>query len=155
MKNLALPLAALCLMALPNAASAQQTNYNEQDYAQAIAQSCLGGRWESQPCLSAISATSNTTLATYAAALQENGQAEAVQSLKDHCSATTAASRQEVPAYAMKSALTECANTISDVTNNTGAQPNLSMFQLMVAPIVCLDGKPECAQVEQQLAQYR
>ncbi len=51
----------------------------------------------------------------------------------------------------MQSALTECVNTISDVSKATQVKPNLNMYQLAVGTVLCLDGNDACNKIEAQL----
>ncbi|MBI2234543.1 MAG: hypothetical protein HYU57_06115 [Micavibrio aeruginosavorus] len=122
-------------------------------YAQQIAKACIN-QWEAQTCLGAVADSNMVLLSNYGADLQSRKMEAEAEALKQHCAATTAASRQQVPAYAMKSALTECANTITDLAARTGVQPDPSHFQLLIAPLLCLGGDPACAALSDQLAAY-
>lgn len=108
--------------------------------------------WQSKGCIVAM-ANSNLTLASvYAELLQNGGQSDSTNALKEHCAASTAAIQVEVPAYAMKSAMTECANTITDISEATGITPDPTHYQLLIGGIFCLeDGNANCPAVEEGL----
>lgn len=122
-------------------------------FAASVAQACVAD-WGAQGCLSAVSESNIAMLSDYGAALQNAKHDAAAETLKQHCAATTAASQQNVPAYAMLSALTECANTISDIASRTALMPDPSHYQLMIAPLLCLGGNPACAEITAQLTAY-
>jgi hypothetical protein len=122
-------------------------------FAGKIAGACLD-HWEAPSCLSAVSESNMALLSNYGAALQNGGYAAEAEQLKQHCAATTAASQETVPAYAMRSALTECANTITDISGKTGVQPDPSHYQLLLAPLLCLSADPRCAPIAEQMKAY-
>lgn len=152
MKKISACCALLLFLACPAMAQTAPSATSLQ-YAQHIAKACIN-QWEAQTCLSAVADSSMVLLSNYGADLQNRKMEADAESLKQHCAATTAASRQQVPAYAMKSALTECANTITDIAARTGIQPDPSHFQLLIAPLLCLGGDPACAALSEQLAAY-
>lgn len=122
-------------------------------FAQSVARACVSD-WAAQKCLSAVSDSSMVMLSNYGADLQNRKMNTAAETLKQHCAATTAASQQNVPPYAMRSALTECANTIADLAASTGIQPDPSHYQLLVAPLLCLGADPACAEITAQMKLY-
>lgn len=122
-------------------------------YAQSVARACVAD-WTAQKCLSAVSDSNMVLLSNYGADLQNHKLDSAAETLKQHCAATTAANQQNVPAYAMHSALTECANTITDLAAQTGIQPDPSHYQLLIAPLLCLGADPSCAQITRQMQGY-
>jgi len=120
-----------------------------------VANTCLGGKWESQPCLKAVSQNNLVMASEYSDVLGRSGKAQEAEFVKQKCAASTAASKEQFPAYAMRSAFTECVNAIPSVASATGVVPDQSQFQLLVAAIQCLDKTDACAAIEQSLAQYK
>ena len=133
----------------------QQPSESALTYAQKVADACLGGQWEEQVCLEAVSQNNLVMASNYAAALSENGHAQSAENIKQNCAASTAATEGQYPAVAMRSAYVECVNTIVDVVGQTNIMPDQSQYQLIVSAVQCLDGAPSCAQIEQGLANYR
>jgi hypothetical protein len=86
--------------------------------------------------------------------LQEQKLNDAAEKIKQHCAAATAAREQEFPAYAMKSAFIECANMMSDVSDETRITPDLSHYQLLIGATMCLNKDPGCAEITKTLRQY-
>ena len=121
--------------------------------AKLIANACLPG-WETQTCMKAISQSSYVMVSNYGGDLEGRNKKADAEILKQHCAATTAATQQDVPPYAMRSALTECAGVISDLAAKTGVNPDLSHFQLMVIPAMCLAQDPNCPALTAQLKQF-
>lgn len=119
-------------------------------YAKSLGQVCPG-QWESQPCLKAASQSSLALAANYGGALQEKKLNAEAEEIKQHCAASTAATQGEYPAYAMKSAFIECANTMSDVATKTTLDPDVSHYQLLVATVMCLDKDAGCVEIEKTL----
>jgi hypothetical protein len=119
-------------------------------YAKLLGQSCPG-QWESQTCLKAASQSSLTLAANYGGALQERKLNAEAEDIKQHCAASTAATQGEYPAYALKSAFIECANTMSDVAAKTSIDPDVSHYQLLVATVMCLDKDAGCVEIEKTL----
>ena len=122
-------------------------------FAKSVATACVAD-WTAQSCLSAVSDSNLALLSNYGADLQNRKMEAAAENLKQHCAATTAANQQAVPPYAMHSALTECANTITDIAASTGVQPDPSHYQLLIAPLLCLGANPACADITAQLKTY-
>lgn len=144
--------------AIPQTNTAPEDNTPSQaafDNARNVASYCLDGKWETPDCLKAVSQNNLTMAANYSAALNEVGKNGAAEVIKQKCAASTAATREEVPAYAMKSAFLECVNTIPEIANGTGVLPDQSQFQLLVAAIQCLDKAKSCAMIEQGLSAYK
>lgn len=119
----------------------------------AVARSCVGN-WESQECLAAVSRSALDLAARYAEELSNAGHDFAIELIKEHCAAGTAAAEGEYPAYAMKSAWTECANIMSDISEATGLNPSTSHYQLLVGPVLCLDKDMRCKSVERGLSRF-
>jgi hypothetical protein len=153
MKKSGLAVALLVSLCFINSAQAQQASASIQEQASAIANACLAN-WQAPGCLKAVSASSLVLAANYGTALQQGGHAAEAETIKQHCAASTAATQGDYPAYAMKSAFTECANTISDVAGKTGVNPDPSQYQLLVGPVMCLDGSQGCAAVTNGLKAY-
>lgn len=119
-------------------------------HTQEIGAYCVGA-WQNQKCMSALSSSTLTMASLYAEALEKSGHKDAQDPLMQNCAAATAATKVEVPAYAMKSAMTTCANAIYDITESTKIKPNLTHFQLLVEPIFCLGGDERCGKFEELL----
>lgn len=141
----------LCVMPLP--ALAQNTGGLSRDHAQHIATSCIG-HWSEPTCMSAVSESNMILAAAYGGALQQRSQDAAAENIKQHCAASTAAREGQYPAYAMKSAFTECANMMYDISEQTGLAPDQSRYQVLVAAVLCMGNDPKCAAFEEGLKPY-
>ncbi len=122
-------------------------------FARSVALACVAD-WTTQKCLGAVSDSNMTLLSNYGADLQGRKMDAAAETLKQHCAATTAATRQNVPPYAMHSALVECANAMTDLAASTGVQPDPSHYQLLIAPLLCLGADPACPAITTQLQAF-
>lgn len=109
------------------------------------------GRWETQGCMKTLSNVSLVMVSNYAADLKNHNHMAAVETLKQHCAASTAALQVKVPAYAMRSAMTECVNHISDLNDQTGLRPDPNFSQMIVGAILCIDKNMACFLMEMQL----
>lgn len=123
-------------------------------FAQQVARTCTGA-WTKPDCLTILSHSNYMMLANYGAVLQESNQMAAAENLKQHCAAATAHREEAFPAYAMRSAFVECANTISDIVDQTGVLPNQDLYQLLLLPVYCLDGHATCPMIEMSLKRYK
>lgn len=111
--------------------------------------------WESEPCLKATSQAAMVLISQYGASLQQGGYEDAMEPLKQECAASTAATQQDgIPAYAMKSAYTVCANKIGEIAESTGVKPDPSYFQLIFATIICMDKQPQCERMEESIVNF-
>ena len=140
-KKLTIAALLLCTPGIAHASSFSRDNATQ------IANACIGN-WDSQNCLKAISESNMIMVSEYGAMLQETNQKAAAETLKQHCAASTAATKGNYPAYAMKSAFTECANTIYDVTAQTKTDADQNRYQVLVGATLCLDGDARCKAVE-------
>lgn len=120
-------------------------------YARNVYSSCAGA-WKSMPCISTMAQLSKDMTINYAQNLEIAKQESYHEYLKQRCAASTAALQEKVPAYAQKSAMTECLNTISDLTESTGTEPDLNLYQLAVGGVQCLDKEGSCNVFEEQLS---
>ena len=136
-----------------SATQAAQPSATARQHASQIASSCPG-QWDGQICLKAVSEATMVMASTYGEVLQEQKHDASAENLKQHCAAATAASQGVYPAEAMRSAFTECANTMSDISNDTQIMPDPSLYQLLVGAVLCLDKDKTCANVESGLKQY-
>lgn len=123
-------------------------------FAQTLSANCLRS-WTTQPCLKNISQSVLVLAANYAGDLESQGLIGAVEQIKQHCSAATAGTKGEYPAYAMQSAFTECANMIYDVSEQTKIKPDLSHYQLLVSSILCMNKDRSCSNIEKSLSSLR
>lgn len=123
-----------------------------QTLARMMTNQCIDN-WKDQKCIEVISHTSLNMGADYAAKLQKAGHQQAFINLRDKCAASTAGISQEVPAYAMESALTQCANHVVSISEETGINPDKNLYQLVVAQVLCLKGDGRCSVIEQQMRQ--
>lgn len=122
--------------------------------AKAVAGACPGD-WESEECLKATSQSALVLISQFGANLEHKGLKAEQDVLKDECAASTAATQEDgIPAYAMKSAYTVCANKIADIAESTGVKPDPSYYQLIIASILCLDKNPQCKIMEQSLQKW-
>ncbi len=153
-KSIRISAAALLLAALPMIAAPAALAQNAGEYASRISSACAGS-WQSQNCLKAVSESSMALTTNYMASLDRRGKSAASETVKQHCAASTAAMTEQIPAGAMLSAYTECANTIYDVSEQTGVEPDQSLYLLLVGPVLCLSGDRRCTAVEQGLKSYR
>ncbi len=122
----------------------------EKKYVRAVAENC-SGQWQEQPCLATLARVSKHVTSYYAEDLHKKGRKGRLEPLKQGCAASTAAEKMEVPVYAMKGAMTVCANTISDITEATGISPNVNLYQLVIAGVLCLANDPQCPALEGRL----
>ncbi len=125
------------------------------DYARRVAQACVSGKWEQQPCLKAVSENNLVMAANYIEALEKSGRKSHGEMVKQKCAASTAATKGEYPASAMRSAYVECVNFIVDTANATGKIPDQSQYQLLVGAVQCLDKSAYCSAIEQALGKYK
>jgi hypothetical protein len=150
-----LPVVALLIQLafiFPAAAQGSPSKISQQ-YASRVSGACLGN-WESQACLKAVSESSLAMVSRYAETLKSRGGSSALETLKQKCAASTAAITQNIPANAMRSAYTECANAIYDISEQTGVKPDQSHYQLLVGPVLCLSKDRRCSAIEQGLRRY-
>jgi len=123
--------------------------------AKRVANACVPGGWKTQKCLKTLSENNLVMASNYGAALQKSGKRSQAEQIKQKCAASTAASRGEFPADAMRSAFVECVNKIPEVAQSTQILPDESQFQLLVAAIQCLDGQSSCAMIEKLMMKYK
>ena len=135
-------------------ASAQAASPASLAAAKSIAGVCPGA-WESPACLTAVSHSNYALVSNYGAALQQAKLDAPAETLKQKCAASTAHREQAFPAAAMKSAFIECANGISDLVDQTQVSPDLDHYQLLVAPVLCMNKDKSCASLERGLKNYR
>lgn len=145
--------AALAANPVPAQTAAPAVSTASLQAAKLIANACLPG-WETQTCIKALAQSSYVMVSNYGGTLEERKMKADAETLKQHCAATTAATQQDVPAYAQRSAMTECANTISDLVEKTKIAPDMAHYQLMVIPTLCLSKDPSCAAVTEQLKTF-
>jgi hypothetical protein len=145
--------AAVSLSCVAPARAQLQASAGIREQASAMANVCLDN-WQAPACLKAVSTSALVLAANYGTALQQGGHAAEAEEIKQHCAASTAATQGDYPAAAMKSAFTECANTVSDVAGKTGVNPDPSQYQLLVGPVMCLEGDPRCAAVTSGLKAF-
>lgn len=153
LKKLAVPAIVLQALAFTPAMAAGSVSQNGLAFAKLLGQHCPG-QWESPSCLKAVSESNMSMVSSYGGALQEGGKQQAAEQIKQNCAASTAATEGNYPAYAMKSAFIECANTISSVAEQTGVSPDLSQYQLLIGATMCLDKAEGCQNIEQSLRQH-
>ncbi len=134
--------------------SAQAASPESLAAAKSIADVCPGA-WESPDCLTAVSQSNYTLVSNYGATLQQAKMDAPAETLKQKCAASTAHREQAFPAAAMKSAFIECANGISDLVDQTKVSPDLDHYQLLVAPVLCMNKDKSCATLERGLKQYQ
>ena len=115
-----------------------------------MAENCAG-QWQAQNCLREVSDVMLHLAASYAGNLQDNGQTEFVDSIKENCSAATAAKHKDIPVYALNSAMTQCINMIYDISEKSGLKPDHNLYQLAVGSTFCLKNLSGCDTIESQL----
>lgn len=120
-----------------------------------VAQSCPG-TWENAACLNATSQAALVLISQFASDLQNAGHEDVTETLKQECAASTAATQKDdIPAYAMKSAYTVCANKIYDISSQTGVKPDPSYYQIMVGTVLCMSNDPQCKIIEDGLDKFK
>jgi hypothetical protein len=124
-------------------------------FAKRLARECVGNKWTQPGCLKMVSQNNLVMTSNYMAALQEANKRSHVETVKQHCAASTAANKGEYPANAMRSAFVECVNIIADTASATGVKPDQSQFQLLVGAVQCLDKNQACSAIEQALSRYK
>lgn len=137
-----------------SAVTAQAASPASLTAAKSIAAACPGA-WESPACLTAVSQSNYALVSNYGAVLQQAKLNTQAETLKQKCAASTAHREQAFPAKAMRSAFVECANSISDLVDQTKVSPDPDHFQMLVAPVLCLDKDKSCATLERGLKQYQ
>lgn len=110
--------------------------------------------WTTAGCLRTLSESSRVMVSNYMETLEREGQTSFVELVKNNCAASTAAEQGTYPAEAMKSAFIECANTISDVAENSRLVPDLAHYELLAGPILCMSNDRRCRHVEHRLKQF-
>lgn len=123
-------------------------------FARELSNTCLK-QWEAPGCLSNISQSTLVLAANFAGDLESSGMVGAVEQVKQSCAAATAATQGNYPAYAMRSAFTQCANSIADISEQTRINPDQSHYQLLVSSILCLSKDRRCAMIEKGLKAYK
>ncbi|MAE50190.1 MAG: hypothetical protein CMH27_00085 [Micavibrio sp.] len=131
----------------PGASNAQQPTPVTIVHAKTIAETCPG-QWEHQRCLQSLSYSNLALAGQYAEALNKAGKKDAIETLRQTCAASTAATKGEYPPAAMTSAFTTCANSIYSLSEETGIKPDQSHYQLLIAAILCLNKDPQCELLE-------
>lgn len=144
--------AVFCFLTMGSQAEAQSgASSASQALAAKISQMCIDS-WVEPACMASLSDNVTVLASDYAAKLKEVGYGDDVlEALKQGCAAATAASSQEVPAEAMRSAMTQCANLIADISKQSGVKPDQSLYQLLTYPILCYQEDPLCSVFELQL----
>lgn len=137
----------------PRAYGQSEFPENPMDLYRSVASQCVG-HWEDQPCVNNISKTVLYMGTEYAARLLRNGKRDSVENLRQHCAAATAAAEQDVPSYAIISALTSCVNIIVEIRDNTNLAPDKNAYQLLVGAVLCLNNHSSCASIEEQLSRF-
>lgn len=154
MSRIALTLFALAFL-LPQGAKAQQNvDRNVLRHAAGIANFCPG-QWESDNCLKAVSLSNKDMAVMYAAKLDAAGKKDSVEAVKNACAAASVTEEEveeEVPAYAFRSAYTECANGLYEISQATGIQPDPTHMQILISSVYCLNQAPQCAAIEKSMA---
>ena len=139
----------------PPPAQEKQATKTAQDFATMIANACIGERWETQQCLRSVSENVMVMTINYYESLEKRGKGTAAETIKQECAAATAATQDEFPAYAMKSAYTGCVNALYETNQKTGVNFDLSQYQLLVGAVQCLDKTPTCTALEKGLSAYK
>ena len=119
-----------------------------------VTRSCIS-KWDKPACLKSISQSTLSMASEYHDALTAAGKATEAENLKQHCAAATAATQQDFPAYAMKSAFTECANIISDIVEQTQMMPDANRYQLLYGSVSCMSADASCPAIESGLSAYK
>lgn len=119
-----------------------------------IANSCPQ-RWENESCLKATSQAALVLVSNYGGRLDQAGKKNYMETLKEDCAASTAATQEEgIPAYAMKSAYTVCMNSIVEIADGSGVKPDPSYMQLLLATVWCMEKSPQCEMMELALRKW-
>jgi hypothetical protein len=133
----------LCACALPAFAKTLRDQFQEM----------CPQKWETQECLSTVSKISLGMAEAYEVSLKEAGHDAFIPEMKNLCAASTAASQGEYPANAMRSAFTECANGLYDLSQKTGIKPHEQAYPFLVMAVICLSGDEQCAMLEANLSE--
>lgn len=145
----------LCfLMLSTHQAQAQQVPPQVVQHIRQLQQNCMSGQWESQACIRALGESNLTLASQYAESLKKSGKAADADDIVQHCAASTASTKKQVPAYAMASAMTECANAMGDTANKTRIKPDLTHYQILIAGALCLSKHPKCPPLERGIANF-
>lgn len=133
-------------------ANAQNQQKDVVAHAIEISSACPGN-WTKQSCMSKVSDANQRLAVNYIIALENRNKKSAGETVKQKCAASTASREREYPAEAVLSAYTECANTIYDVTTQTGIKPDQDNYQLLVAAVLCMSDRDgaQCQTFERQM----
>ena len=157
MSRIILTLFTLALMWPQGADAQKQVDQNVLRHAAGIASFCPG-QWESDKCLKAVSLSNKDMGVMYAARLDAAGKKDSVEAVKNVCAAASVTEEEveeEVPAYAFRSAYTECANGLYEISQATGIQPDPTHMQILISAVYCLNEAPQCAAIEKSMAAGR
>ncbi|PCI55884.1 MAG: hypothetical protein COB36_03545 [Alphaproteobacteria bacterium] len=119
-------------------------------HVKAVTSSCIN-KWEEQACMKALASLNVTLASTYAEALNNANKKSYMGGVKNHCAASTAALQVSVPAYAMRSAMTECINAMTTISQQTSVFPDPSLTQLAVSAVLCIGKNKSCGEIEHGL----
>ena len=141
--------------AAPQAAQSQEAalpklNSVVLGHVKAVTSACVK-KWEDQACMKVLASMNVTLASTYAESLHNSNKRSYMEQLKNHCAASTAALQVSVPAYAMRSAMTECVNSMTTISQQTSVFPNPSLSQLAVSAVLCIAKNKVCSEIEQGL----
>lgn len=119
-------------------------------HVKAVTSACVK-KWEDQACMKVLASMNVTLASIYAESLHNSDKRSYMEQLKNHCAASTAALQVSVPAYAMRSAMTECVNSMTTISQKTSVFPNPSLSQLAVSAVLCIAKNKVCSEIEQGL----
>lgn len=115
-----------------------------------VTSSCLN-TWDGQTCMKALSSMNMTLASTYAQTLHSSNKKSYMGRLKNGCAASTAALEVSVPAYAMRSAIAECVNIMTTISEKTSVFPDPSLSQLAISAFLCMGQDKSCDEIEKSL----
>ncbi len=122
-------------------------------YVRDVYHTCAGN-WKSAQCITSLASLSKDIVVDYAVKLETAGQKAFHEPLKQKCAASTAALQTAVPAYAQKSAMTECLNAIADMSQASDVKPDLELYQLAIGALQCVDKEGSCEAFENQISSH-
>lgn len=128
-------------------------------HAQGIANSCLHD-WKNLTCYGAVSDSNQELLAGYMNKLKTAGHSQHAEKVRQECAASTAIRRfakesgKNLSANAVSEAFTVCVNQITDTSETTQVKPDITYYQLLLIPTLCLRDDPRCGSMAASLRPF-
>ena len=128
-------------------------------YARNIANTCLED-WKTLSCYSVVSDSNQILVTSYIAQLETAGHASHGEKIRQACAASTAITGfvkeggKNLSVNAVSEAFTICANQISDTSEATHVKPDITYYQLLLIPTLCVRDDPRCGNAASSLRPF-